>query len=146
MKLCSNCKRILTLDDFHIKGSSVQSKCKDCCKKYRRQNYLLHRSEILSYTKKDRAQRVSIARTNMLEYLRLHPCIDCGEEDPIVLHCDHLGNKKKEVSRMITNGTSWDKILVELAKCEVRCANCHIRRTAKQFNWYRYSMRPSSSA
>lgn len=30
----------------------------------------------------------------------------------------------------------WARVWEEIQKCEVRCANCHRRRTAKQFGWY----------
>jgi hypothetical protein len=34
---------------------------------------------------------------------------------------------------------SWPTILKELSKCDVRCANCHRRRTARDFKWFRAS-------
>jgi hypothetical protein len=32
---------------------------------------------------------------------------------------------------------SLDRLKKEIAKCEVRCGNCHIRRTRKQMGWLR---------
>lgn len=74
------------------------------------------------------------ARLWLKEYLRTHPCVDCGESDLRVLEFDHLdpGNKLSGVSRLACNGASLRKILTEVAKCEVRCANCHRRRTVEE--------------
>jgi hypothetical protein len=56
-------------------------------------------------------------------------CIDCGENNHIVLDFDHLKDKKYNISRMIHDGFSWAAIKKEIAKCEVVCANCHRIRT-----------------
>jgi transcription elongation factor Elf1 len=56
-------------------------------------------------------------------------CVDCGEENHIVLDFDHLKDKKYNISRMIHDGFSWAAIKKEIAKCEVVCANCHRIRT-----------------
>ena len=82
-------------------------------------------------------------RRFILEYLKLHPGVDCGETDPVVLEFDHIKNKKKIISDMVTNH-SLDKIKEELLKCEVRCANCHRRKTAKDYNWYKYDLIPNN--
>jgi hypothetical protein len=37
---------------------------------------------------------------------------------------------------MVSRQMSWNAIMKEIAKCEVRCANCHRRRTAKQRGYY----------
>jgi len=56
-------------------------------------------------------------------------CVDCGENNHIVLDFDHLKDKKYNISRMIHDGFSWKAILKEIQKCEVVCANCHRVRT-----------------
>lgn len=60
-------------------------------------------------------------------------CIDCGEKDPRVLDFDHvLGIKKTEVSKMVWNSASIASFYREVEKCEIRCANCHRRITARR--------------
>jgi hypothetical protein len=61
--------------------------------------------------------------------------VDCGETDIIVLQFDHVrGKKTNAVSKLVSMGYGLDTIKEEINKCEVRCANCHTRRTYKQFN------------
>lgn len=58
-------------------------------------------------------------------------CADCGYNDrPEALGFDHLPGTVKvaNVSILITRG-SMEKILEEIEKCEVVCANCHAIRT-----------------
>jgi hypothetical protein len=73
----------------------------------------------------------------MVAYLLEHPCVDCGEADPVVLEFDHMRDKVKAVSVLLSNGHEWKQILAEIEKCEVRCANCHRRRTATAGKFYR---------
>jgi hypothetical protein len=55
--------------------------------------------------------------------------VDCGESDPIVLEFDHVrGVKRGEISRLKTM-VSLETLAEEIAKCDVRCANCHRRKT-----------------
>jgi hypothetical protein len=75
-------------------------------------------------------QTVAIERTAYLvEFFREHPCIDCGEIDPLVLEFDHLGDKNFNIAHGLRD-RNWQTVLDEIAKCDVVCANCHRRRTA----------------
>jgi hypothetical protein len=67
-------------------------------------------------------------------YFSTHPCVDCGEADPIVLEFDHIEKETKlaAVSELVWLQRPWRIILEEIKKCEVRCANCHRRKTAKE--------------
>jgi len=67
-------------------------------------------------------------------------CTDCGEKDPIVLEFDHKepAHKELDVSRLI--GKSIKRLQKEIDKCEVVCANCHKRRTAKMFGSWRLNL------
>jgi hypothetical protein len=53
-----------------------------------------------------------------------------------VLEFDHhdRATKREDVSRLMAY-SSWRRIEAEIAKCDVRCANCHRRRTAHQLGW-----------
>lgn len=69
----------------------------------------------------------------ILDFLSSHPCVDCGESDPIVLEFDHLdpATKAFNISKARREGYSLQRIQGEIKKCEVRCANCHRRRTVR---------------
>lgn len=73
-----------------------------------------------------------------VEYLSSHPCVDCGESDIRCLDFDHItGIKFANISVLIRRGQTLKKILSEVAKCVVRCANCHRKRTYDMQAWPR---------
>jgi hypothetical protein len=103
-------------------------------KKYRKE----HRDEIKekrkSYWKKvqvettKRTRKNRKKRANWLWDLKCGlRCKDCGESHPACLDFHHRNPKEKEdlVCKMVTTGCSEQKILEEMDKCDVVCANCH---------------------
>ncbi len=70
-------------------------------------------------------------RQKLFELLSTKKCLDCSESDPVVLDFDHTvrEEKFKTVSRMLSGHYSWVKVLSEIQKCQVRCANCHRRKS-----------------
>lgn len=66
-------------------------------------------------------------------YKTMKGCIDCGyNQHPEALDFDHLRDKKFNISQAVNAMTSWPRIKAEVAKCEVRCANCHRVITAER--------------
>ncbi len=69
----------------------------------------------------------------LVEFLLDHPCVDCGESDPLVLDLDHVrGEKLREVSTLIAGGWFWMQVEMEIKKCVVRCAKCHRIKSARE--------------
>ena len=96
------------------------------------EHYLANRQRYIDQAQatKRRARREKTEQ--LLAYFATHPCIDCGETDPLVLEFDHVSDDKSfEVARAMSD-KSWSTILDEIAKCEVVCANCHRRRTYRR--------------
>lgn len=89
-----------------------------------------------SYSMSKRVERRENIKRKMMEFYVQNPCVDCGETDPRVLDFDHISNKKHNVSTLLRKEYSWDSILEEANKCEVRCANCHRKKTAIEQNHY----------
>ncbi len=140
-KRCSMCKKLLPLEQFHrnrTRGDGRQSMCKPCNIE-RNQRWYREHPEVRA-SRMDEQDRRSRARLRglLIAYLVEHPCVDCGEADPVVLDFDHLRDKVMNVSAMVLRKMNWARILDEIAKCEVVCSNCHRRRTARRANSYRY--------
>ena len=140
MKQCSNCRRILPLEYFSPKSTlHRKTYCKECqrayCREHYRRNVAAHiqRRMIKSKRYRDRNRRL------VVEYLLGHPCVDCGESDILVLDFDHRDGREKQfdISVFVSRGQSWRRIEAEIAKCDVRCANCHLRKTAIDLRWYK---------
>ena len=141
MKRCSRCKEEKDESQFQrnrATGDGLQDRCKQCRKLTDRRTYLNRTPEkTAAYRERE---RLTVARNNELaySYLLAHPCVDCGESDPVVLEFDHVGVKRFDVADLIQSSRSWQTILAEIEKCEVRCANCHRRVTAQRFGRWRY--------
>jgi hypothetical protein len=135
VKTCTRCGETKPLDQFppvrRSEPEKLQTWCRACFSEANKRNYWKNpereRARLLAQTTRKREDN----RRRAIEYLLSHPCVDCGEKDIVVLQFDHLRDKSFNVSTMIANGTSWVRIEAEIAKCVVRCANCHRVKTAE---------------
>jgi hypothetical protein len=135
-KRCSTCGEEKPLDQFNRLTRSKdgrQYNCRACNAAYHYENWDRHMDQIRSRKKR----MIADAQRRLLEYLSTHPCVDCGQSDVEVLEFDHQRDKTHNVSYLVRSGHSWSRIAEEIDKCEVRCANCHRRRTARQQGSYR---------
>lgn len=139
-KKCSICHAVKPCRAFnrHSKRKDgLQSACRACgrfkCREYYRKNLIKHRAT----TTKRKKEAILETKQKVWAYLTEHPCVDCGERDPIVLDFDHQHSKEMSVSSAMHRGWSWDRLLTEIAKCVVRCSNCHRRKTSLDFGWWR---------
>ena len=78
----------------------------------------------------DKAKKRQIDLATVIREAKSKPCTDCGVEYAYyVMQFDHLGDKEYDIALMARRGFSIKKIMAEIAKCEVVCANCHCERT-----------------
>lgn len=78
--------------------------------------------------------RHSMARTKeyLREYKRTHPCVDCGEDDWRCLAFDHRDRATKCFNLGDYNRHSFEDVIAEIAKCDIRCHNCHAKKTIEE--------------
>ena len=135
MKKCCTCKKEKDLEGFNRSSRSKdgrQAQCRQCSKDHYSANSGRYKQQI-AVTKQ--ARKIEI-RKFLRDYLLAHPCVDCGETDPIVLDFDHVrGRKIMDICTMIKHG-AFARIRAEVEKCDIRCANCHRRKTAREFGYH----------
>lgn len=127
--LCSGCKKDLPIEAFayqNEKKRKRQANCKACRHEY----YMNNRSRTLVQNDVYNKGRRRLYTENLIRYFAEHPCVDCGETDPVVLQFDHVRGKKLFNISCELGRHSWEKTMAEIAKCDVRCANCHVRVTS----------------
>jgi len=130
-KVCTKCGREKDESDFSwsIRGTKRHSACNACRAAERMDYYHRNKDKELKYKAERQVNKREEARHFVFTYLSNHPCVDCSETDPYVLTFDHVkGSKKMNISQMVNQGYSLKAIQREIDKCEVRCANCHMRR------------------
>lgn len=132
-KSCSACKQTKSIAEYsknRTRSDGLQSHCRACHSKW----YLANKKHHIERVQKHKRRRRSILKDVRAQYLLTHPCVDCGESDPIVLDFDHVrGEKIDDVSRLLWGSQcSLNVFETEMSKCDVRCANCHRRATHKR--------------
>lgn len=143
MKKCKSCNKELPLNFFSKRSSSkdlLEAKCKTCkslaAKKYYTENNVS--KKVLARNEKKKQLIIDL----LLETLKTNQCIDCGINDIRVLEFDHVrGEKRFNLMDSTNRKYGLNTIKEEIAKCEIRCRNCHKIKTAKTNNtlynkWY----------
>jgi len=92
-------------------------------------------------------ERNKIQRVRNRDFVKsikeISECIDCGENNPLVLDFDHVrGDKVLAISDMVNRAYGINSISEEMEKCEVRCANCHRIITEKRRDDKRRTTKP----
>lgn len=94
-----------------------------------RKNKALHLERVLRVTRRQR----DLAK-QYTDAAKDRPCADCGETyPPSVMDFDHVrGEKVSSLAALRHARGGWKKLLAEIEKCEVVCANCHRMRTHRR--------------
>ena len=134
MKKCFRCQQNKPEVDF-VRNKNM---CRSCKSIYNREHYERNKTKYLEKAKRNNASYIERNRRFVYEYLLSNPCVDCGESNPVLLEFDHQKDKTSTVSSLIHQCASIDTIKTEISKCQVRCANCHRLKTAKELGWWIY--------
>src|SRR5262249_4007125 len=128
-KCCPRCCQELPLSDYGVRTNGrPQHWCKKCHCAYQRGYFEKHKE----YYGKLMAERVERHR-DMIREAKSIPWADCGQRYPhYVMDFDHRRGEKKcfaIANAMGQTRISAKRLLAEIAKCDVVCANCHRVRT-----------------
>lgn len=140
-KVCCRCKVRQPLSEFYwITAKNKHTfACKICMRERSKEIYdtdFEQRRKTLELARKRSQAAKSRNRLYIKEYLQTHPCVDCGLADWVVLEFDHVRGKKIRNVTLMTERYSLQALIDEIAKCDVRCCNCHRRVTFERSdNW-----------
>lgn len=95
---------------------------------YQRGRYQeLDKTKLQIYQKTHYAKRTALIRGVKTQR---GGCMDCGYNDnPVALDFDHRNPDEKLFAIGAGRNRSLDTLFLEMAKCDVRCANCHRIKT-----------------
>jgi len=134
LRRCGECGGFKPLDQFTWRRrhrGQRDNLCRPCRAAYKQRHYGANRQRYVAQAR-ERKRALALVRTNyLLAWFDDHPCTDCGETDALVLEFDHLRDKRFDIGAALPY-RNWQSILDEIKKCEVVCANCHRRRTARR--------------
>lgn len=145
IKKCSLCQTKKEHNCFNKKKNSkdgLQNVCRSCNKQRAKRYYKENHKKHLGIIYNRKLKRKEVNQKLFFDFLLKSKCVDCSESNPLVLELDHIRDKRKEVSILLLYGYSWKVIKQEIDKCEVRCANCHSKKTHesnKSFRWRLYN-------
>lgn len=127
-KLCPKCGQEKFVSQFSKnKGrpDKLSCECKSCHRQMRNTYYAANK-------KREMARVAARKRGIKSWYMALKSqlkCNRCGEDHPATIQFHHIDPKEKDtiLAEVASLGWSRKKILEEIKKCEILCANCHFK-------------------
>lgn len=103
-------------------------------KRYARQHYLANQDVYKTRAAASNPRQKALIRECIVN-AKDKPCADCGIKYPYyVMQFDHRGDDDKvyTISQFNRKGFSLKRLMAEIEKCDVVCANCHAERTFRR--------------
>lgn len=119
----SNCKQCRALQEKHKKATDpvYAAKHRASSKGWYKANPEYQRQHV---------RRRSLESRMWVDSLKSHPCVDCGNDfPPCVMQFHHRDPASKLFGIAAIFSHSKHKVLAEIEKCDLLCANCHAIRT-----------------
>lgn len=110
-KICTSCNEEKLISEFYERknrktGSSL---CRKCFNKYCTNRWIQRKIQAIEY--------------------KGNSCVDCKISYPnapyVIFDFHHLDPEQKDTDWTKLRLRSWDKIVIELDKCDLLCSNCH---------------------
>jgi hypothetical protein len=125
---CGETKDVAEFNRSPKNRDGLHSYCRSCQRAHYLENGERHRANVRATSRRRRAALRDLVRSQLGT-----GCVDCGNLDIRVLEFDHVrGVKLGNISDLVRRGRSAASIEAEMAKCEVRCSNCHAIVTAER--------------
>lgn len=133
MKRCPRCGEVKLPSEFGTRRSGdtetyLRAYCRPCYQRVYQEHYKKHKTLFIQ-----RADRFHKAIRDLLRAAKSRPCADCGRSYPYyVMEFDHREGETKCFNIADVMGprrAGKKRLLAEIAKCDVVCANCHRERT-----------------
>lgn len=124
---CSECGEEKVSEEYHTRTRSSgntyrYSHCKDCHRKKQKKHYNRNKDAYVQKAKRSKEKY----RLWYQEYKETLCCETCGEDHPATLDFHHENEDKEfNVSEAAAQGMAKEKLMKEIDKCVVLCANCH---------------------
>ena len=121
MKKCNKCNVEKSLDHYTKRKSS-------------KDGYNIHCKECMGQYYKDNKQQYFNRRKWFYDIKAELKCERCGFDHPAALDFHHKDPTQKSFGISANKHIDKEKVLDEIKKCEVLCANCHRVEHATHYN------------
>src|SRR5207245_1427147 len=120
-RYCRGCDTWHAREDFSFKDvrrRTLRSRCRTCCREASRRHYARMKVHYLERNRRNSPRQRQAAAEFVYQFLLAHPCVECGEADPVVLEFNQVDptTKSANISDMIANGASLAYLRPEIAK------------------------------
>lgn len=128
-KVCTTCNEVKAIDEFVWRNKAEgkrHSACTPCRKECKKKSYEKHKGKAIARVMRNNEKHREWYRQIKDDL----SCQECGESDNACLEFHHLDGDDKDFNVSAAPHYGKQRILDEMAKCAVLCANCHRKHHA----------------
>lgn len=129
MKTCFKCKEQKDDSEF-CKNRNLCKKCNNNNVKHYYANNQIYKASIKAKSEKHKQKTIKM----ISDFKSLYGCLFCHEKDSCCLQFHHLNPSEKDFEIHGGSKRNVESYKKEIQKCEIVCANCHLKIHANKLH------------